>query len=204
MAAERRFRVGVEHIRQELQLPGIRPIIVAFQQRQIPATGSQEDLAEILFCADVALPQVSADDLGILLAIFPHDFPRAIGRAIISDDQLERKIGLLHEDALKGLGDEFLMVIRDHENAELRLGVRDVDIGHCELMPFSHESKSVVNRRRRTGHTARTRDSGSAAGFPHHWQMADNEEDGRPSGDDPPSASRSRRTGLRLLRQSAP
>src|ERR1035441_7107123 len=105
-----------------------------------------------------------SDDLGILLAVFPHDFPRAIGRAIIPDDQLERKIGLLHEDALKGLGDEFLMVIRDHENADLQLGVRDVDIGHCALMPFSHESKSVVNPRRHTGRAAHTRDSGSAAG----------------------------------------
>ena len=131
MRAEHRFRMGVEQVRLDLHLPRGRPVIVALQQRDVFALGGAEDLAEILLCSQVALPQLGADDSGILPAVFPHDFPRAVGRAILPDHQLERKIRLLHEDALNSLCDEFLMVVRNHENTHLRRAVGSGGIGIC-------------------------------------------------------------------------
>src|ERR1039457_6067251 len=98
MAADRGLRMGIEEIRLDLQLSGRCPIIVAFQQREVVALGSEENLAGILTRANVAFPQVGADNLGILPAVLPHDFARTVRRTVLPDDELVREIDLRSEE----------------------------------------------------------------------------------------------------------
>jgi len=52
-----------------------------------------------------------------------NDFPRAVGRTILTDNQLNGKRRFLPEHAPNGLGDELLMVEGGHRNTHLRGGV---------------------------------------------------------------------------------
>ena len=112
------FGVMLQKIDLLLQFVRRGPIIIAIQQRDIitpryiNATGNDRITGDIVFRQD----QTSFG--GKPLMITPHDFPCAIARTILADNNLVWKICLLHQSAVQSLRNERGMVIGHHQNAE--------------------------------------------------------------------------------------
>jgi hypothetical protein len=64
------------------------------------------------------------DQVRVLFLKSEYDLPSAVGRAILADNELDRKIDLLIKNALNRLADRRSMVVRYHVDAYDRTRIR--------------------------------------------------------------------------------
>ena len=117
MAAHRIIRVGFEEIDLLLEFERVGPVVIAFAEGDVFASGFGEDEllenATFSFRPLIFLMKDGENLIGILFSIFADDFCGAIGRTIIVDDDFDGKIALLHQKTIQTLPDERCVVIGD-------------------------------------------------------------------------------------------
>ena len=112
--------MAVKKINLLLQLAGISPIVITLDAGNILAAAGAKAPGYVLERALVCFGEEKADDVRMFLAVRPHDVSRAVGGAVLADNDLDGKRSPLHEYAIDRLCDELLMVIGDEENADFR------------------------------------------------------------------------------------
>ena len=118
------FRVGRQVVQLLFQFRTIVPVIVPFAESQIGAPAGLHRAVAVLSCPDVFVRRDYTDQVRVLFLKSEYDLPSAVGRAILADNELDRKIDLLIKNALNRLADRCSMIVRYHVDAYDRTRIR--------------------------------------------------------------------------------
>lgn len=122
--AEAASGMGGEVVDLELEFGGVGPVVVAFEEGDVLATGGGVELGEVGMAADVDGRMEGADAVGEAGGVGVEDAAGAVGGGVIADEDFDREGGDLSERAFEGLSEERLVIEGGNQDADERVGMR--------------------------------------------------------------------------------
>src|SRR5262249_27753324 len=104
------------------QFGGHGPVVVAFQDRDVLAAARRPRIDEVPVHAQIAFAGQHPNALGMTVRIATNDRGSAVRRTVLTDHDLPVETNLLRQHAFESLADEALVVVGQHEHADLHVG----------------------------------------------------------------------------------